>query len=112
VPRDPRTRIFTPLPEIERSMAGLTAAEVRAARIAFVADALSLFHDEQHWTQHCVPPYWVQCLIPPLWPVLWYRGKLSRMAQHAIATAIQRCRQRWGDDLQDSGLSFVGIPPV
>ncbi len=110
MPNDPRARIFRPLSEFERSLAGLPAAEVRAAKIAFVADGLALYHEEQTWANRCRPPYWVQCLIPPLWPVLWYRGLLSRMTRQALAAAIHRCRRSWADDLRDAALSFRDIP--
>jgi hypothetical protein len=98
------------LPDFERTLTGQSAPDVRAAKIAFVADGLALYREEQAWADRCRPPYWVQCLIPPLWPVLWYRGQLSRMTRRALAAAIQRCRRSWADDLRDAELSFDDIP--
>ena len=109
---DPRSRIFKPLGEFERSLDQLDPMEARKAKIAFVADGISLYKDEENWQQKCVPPYWLLCLIPPLWPVLWYRNGLSKMTLLAIASAINRCRKSWEDDLRNSGLSFDGIPSV
>jgi hypothetical protein len=71
------------LSDFERTLTGLPAAQVRAAKIAFVADGLALYRAEQAWANRCRPPYWVQRLIPPL----WYRGLLSRMTLLALAAA-------------------------
>ncbi|PQO45773.1 hypothetical protein [Blastopirellula marina] len=112
MPNDPRSRIFRPLPDFENSLVGLDAAEARAAKIAFVADGISLYHDEKHWKRKCVPAYWIQCLIPPLWPILWMRGAMSQGTLHVIAQAIHRCRRRWVAELKESGLDFGDIPDV
>lgn len=45
-----------PLAEFEGTLVGLDAMEARAAKVAFVADGLALYHNEQHWKRKCVPP--------------------------------------------------------
>lgn len=110
MPNDPRARIFLPLADFERTLDTLAPDDARDAKIALVADGLSLYRDEKNWRQKCTPPYWFQCLIPLFWPLLWYRNGLSKMTLTAIAGAIEKCRIVWDDDLRDCDLSFDDLP--
>ena len=99
-----------PIEDFERSISELTSAEAHETKITHVREGIRAFWAEVNWKSKCRPAYWLQCLFPPLWPILWYRGVLSKNAQHAFVVAIHRCRRRWADDLQNADLSFEGIP--
>ncbi len=109
MPNDPRARIFMPLSEFDKSIQNLSSSEKRLARIEFVSDGISLYNYEKRWT-HRLKPHRILWYINPLhWLYLWYRNAFSKMTLSVICKAINECRDRWPDALEDCDLSFRSI---
>ncbi|WP_146371968.1 hypothetical protein [Symmachiella macrocystis] len=98
-----------PLHKFEQSIRDADPMAIREARIAFISDGISLYHDELQWRRSLSPHRFLWYLFPLAWPILWYRSRLSKMALSAISRAIADCRARWAEDLQDSELDFDQI---
>ncbi len=107
---DNRVRVFMSLVEFDRLIRDLSPDEARVAKIEFVREGIEAYWAEVNWRSGCQAAYWVMCLLPPLWLVLWYRGAMSRMAQHAFGVAIHSCRRKWASELQGADIPFDGIP--
>lgn len=106
---DPRARIFKPLAEFERSIKDLGLLEKRAARIAFLSDAIGLYEFEAQWSRRLKPHRFFWYVIPLTWPILWYRNGLSKMTRSAIYKVINECREKWTDDVEGFELHLEHI---